>query len=202
MNEKEKLSAEFESFGYYISTHPIQKYKCFFDKLNISEATDIDKIEASVSKIKLIGVLISKKIRSTPRGKYAFLQISDLRGIIDLAIFDETLLYNSNEFLVEGNSLYFSTEVRKDNAGVRIIAESVEGIDQAILRSNVRAKVSINSFEQLEYLKERVNYASGIKIKLSIKLETGDVVYFKQKNNIFINLSELPNLQSMGIANL
>ena len=202
LNEKEKLSAEFESFGYYISTHPIQKYKCFFDKLNISEATDIDKIEASVSKIKLIGVLISKKIRSTPRGKYAFLQISDLRGIIDLAIFDETLLYNSNEFLVEGNSLYFSTEVRKDNAGVRIIAESVEGIDQAILRSNVRAKVSINSFEQLEYLKERVNYASGIKIKLSIKLETGDVVYFKQKNNIFINLSELPNLQSMGIANL
>ncbi len=200
-DEKEKLSAEFESFGYYISTHPIEKYKCFFEKLNISEAIDIDKIESSLSKIKLIGVLISKKIRSTPRGKYAFLQISDLKGIIDLAIFDEALLYNSNELLVEGNSLYFSVEVRKDNAGVRIIAESVEDIDQAILRSGINVKVVINSIEQLECLKEKVNYTSGIKIQLSAKLETGDIVYFKQKK-IFINLNELPYLQKIGIANL
>ena len=162
---------------------------------------DIDKIESSLSKIKLIGVLISKKIRSTPRGKYAFLQISDLKGIIDLAIFDEALLYNSNELLVEGNSLYFSVEVRKDNAGVRIIAESVEDIDQAILRSGINVKVVINSIEQLECLKEKVNYTSGIKIQLSAKLETGDIVYFKQKK-IFINLNELPYLQKIGIANL
>ncbi len=201
-DEKERLGAEFESFGYYISTHPIEKYKCFFEKLNISEATDIDKIESSLSKIKLIGVLISKKIRSTPRGKYAFLQISDLKGIIDLAIFDEALLYNSNELLVEGNSLYFSVEVRKDNAGVRIIAESVENIDQAILKSGVNVKVVINNIEQLECLKEKINYTSGIKIKLSVELETGDIAHFKQKNNIFINLSELSYLQNIGIASL
>ena len=124
-----------------------------------------------------------------------------MKGIIDLAIFDEALLYNSNELLVEGNSLYFSAEVKKDNAGVRIIAEGVDDIDQVILRSGVNVKVVINSIEQLECLKEKVNYTSGIKIQLSTKLETGDIVYFKQKK-IFINLSELPYLQKIGIANL
>ena len=194
-NEKEKLKVEFESFGYYISTHPIEKYKCFFDRLNISQSTDIEKIQSSISKIKLLGVLTVKKIRSTPRGKYAFLQISDLNGIIDLAIFDESLLYKSNDLLVEGNSLYFSAEVRKDNSGVRIIVNNISTIDQSINDSNVQIKIMIKEQKHLEYLKKTIDYTSGIKINLSAQNEAGDIVYFKQTKNMFIDLSDLHYFQ-------
>ena len=198
-NEKEKLKAEFESFGYYISTHPIEKYKHFFDKLNISQSTDIEKIENSISKITLAGVLILKKIRSTPRGKYAFLQVSDLNGIIDLAIFDEALLYKVNDLLIEGNSLYFLVEVRKDNSGIRIIAENIKHIDQAINNSSIQVRVTIKEQKHLEYLQKTINYTAGIKIKLTVQNEIGDVVYFKQNKNMFIDLSDLPYLQNNGL---
>ncbi len=190
-NEKEKLKVEFESFGYYISTHPIKKYRCFFDRLNISQSIDIEKIQSSISKIKLLGVLTVKKIRSTPRGKYAFLQISDLNGIIDLSIFDEALLYKSNDLLVEGNSLYFSAEVRKDNSGVRIIVDNINNIDQAINDSNIQIKIIIKEQKHLEYLQKTVNYTSGIKINLSAQNEVGDIVNFKQTKNMYIDLNDL-----------
>lgn len=60
-NEKERMQAEFESFGYYLTAHPLEKYQIILQKLGITEACEIDEIENQLSKIKLAGVLLSKK---------------------------------------------------------------------------------------------------------------------------------------------
>ena len=201
-DEQAVLESEFQSFGYYPSKHPIEKYEYFFKKLNIHQASHISKITSSLSKIRLIGVLLSKKIRSTARGKYAFLQIADLEGILDVAIFSESLLYDSNEILIEGKSLYIAAEVRKDHAGVKIIAESIKEVEQFILASVTNVKVTLNNVEELNTLKNIVNYTSGVKIILSAKLEAGDLLHFKQKNKMFISLSGLTDLINLGIVSL
>jgi len=198
-SEKEKMQAEFESFGYYLSAHPLEKYENIIKKLGIIEACDIDGIENAISKVKLAGVLLSKKVRSTARGKYAFLQISDLKGIIDLSIFNEELLYKSNELLQEGNTLYFKSEVRKDSAGIRIIAEEVKGIEEVLLNSNIHLEVTIQSKNQLQFLRDKVNYTQGLKVRLIAELEGGDVVMFRQKNPMLIDLAQLDVLEKEGI---
>ncbi|WPX96296.1 DNA polymerase III subunit alpha [Candidatus Bandiella woodruffii] len=198
-NEKERMQAEFESFGYYLTAHPLEKYQIILQKLGITEACEIDEIENQLSKIKLAGVLLSKKVRSTARGKYAFLQISDLKGIIDLSIFNEDLLYKTIDLLKEGNTLYFKAEVRKDAAGIRIIAEDVQEVRQAILDSDIRLNIVIKNKNQLDFLRDKINNDDGVKISLMAELESGDVVDFKHNSPLLIDIIELEKLIQNGI---
>jgi DNA polymerase-3 subunit alpha len=198
-SEKDKMSCEFESFGYYLSAHPLEKYEGIIGRLGITEACDIDGIENAISKIQLAGVLLSKKVRSTARGKYAFLQISDLKGIIDLSIFSEDLLYKSNDLLNEGNTLYFRSEVRKDSAGIRIVAEEVKDMEQAILDSDVHFEIIIKNKNQLKIIRDKVNYTQGLKVKLMVELEGGEVVSFKQNDPMLVDLVELNAFEKEGI---
>jgi DNA polymerase-3 subunit alpha len=200
LDEKENLKAEFDVLGYYLSTHPLKKYKSILKDLRITEANDIDKIERLSSKIKVAGVLLSKKVRSTPRGKYAFLQISDLQGIIDIAIFSEDLLYKSNDILVEGRgALYFSADLKKDSAGLRIVAEDVKSIDNAIIDSSLRLTVIIKNKSELELVKDNINYTHGLKINLMVEFENKHVVTFKYSTPILLNLDNLEVLKKAGI---
>ena len=146
-----------------------------------------------------MGVLISKKIRSTSKGKYAFLQLSDLEGIIDIAIFDESLLYNNSEILIIGNSLYFVTELKKNNAGMRIIAKDIKVIDDAIIKSNITVTIIIKNTKQLESLQKKINYSQGVKIDIFVECESGDLVYFKKNKELYINLDDLHYFKTFGM---
>ena len=198
-DEKEMMQAEFESFGYYLSAHPLEKYQNIIKELDITEACDIDKIEESLSKVNLAGVLLSKKVRSTVRGKYAFLQISDLKGVIDLAIFNEDLLLKVNDLLEEGNTLYFKSEIRRDSAGLRIIAWDVKTIEQAVSEFGICIEVTIKNKKQLEFIKDKINYKQGVKIQLMAELEEGDIVIFKHDLQMLVGLDELEILKKEGI---
>ena len=198
-DEKKMMQAEFESFGYYLSVHPLEKYESVIKKLGIIEACDIDKTEDSSSKINIAGVLLSKKVRSTARGKYAFLQISDLKGIIDLAIFNENLLYRVNDLLEEGNTLYFKSEVKRDGGGLRVIAWDVKEIEQALLESDLYISITIKNKKQLELVKNKINYKKGIKMQLTVELEEGDIVTFEHDQQILVVLDELEALKKEGI---
>ena len=198
-NKKEKFNAEFESFGFYISEHPITKYKFLIQHLNITESTDIVDTSGYRSKINLIGVLISKKIRSTPKGKYAFLQLCDLKGIIDVSVFDESLLYDNSDILTIGNSLYCIAQLKKKNAGIRIIAQDIKVVDEAIIKSNIIITIVIKNVKQLEDLQQRINYSEGIKINILVEVTSGALVHFKKNNALYVNINDLYYLKTLGM---
>ena len=199
-DERQKMQAEFESFGYYLSVHPLEKYQSIIKELDITESCDIDKIKDSLSKVNLTGVLLSKRVRSTIRGKYAFLQVSDLKGIIDLAIFNEDLFLKVNDLLEEGNTLYFKSEIRRDNAGLRIVAWDVKTIEQTISELDICVAVTIKDEKQLKFIKDKINCEQGIKIQLIVELEEGDIVTFKHDPQMLIELNKLESLKEYGIA--
>lgn len=190
-SEKKMMQGEFESFGYYLSLHPLEKYQSIMNELNITEASDIDKVEDSSPKINLAGVLLSKKVRSTARGKYAFLQVSDLKGVIDLAIFNENLLLKVNDILEEGNTLYFASEVKRDNAGMRIIAWDVKTMEQAVLESDICIAIKIKNKKQLDFVKDKINYKQGVKIQLILEIEDEGTVTFKCNPQMLVSIDKL-----------
>ena len=201
-NEKTQLKNEMQALGYHISSIPLQRYKCFLSKLNIYKSNDLAKIRAPLSHVQLIGVLLKKKVRSTPEGKYAFLQIVDLQGALDAAIFDERLIYNCSKMLIEGDCLCFTIQIKKNNFGVKMVIKQIKTIKQIAVQSKNIIKVTINNIQQLEYLKKRINYFSGVKVKIIIKLQSQSTVHVKHKKCLFIDFEEFSNLQDEGMIDM
>jgi hypothetical protein len=89
--------------------------------------------------------------------------------------------------------------VRKDSAGIRIVAEEVKDMEQAILDSDVHFEIIIKNKNQLKIIRDKVNYTQGLKVKLMVELEGGEVVSFKQNDPMLVDLVELDAFEKEGI---
>lgn len=200
------LKAEFESFGFYLSTHPIENYKSRLAKLSITPAAMIEAKARSYPrgvKIALAGVVISKKIRSSPKGKFAFIQISDPSGLIETSIFNEEMLVQNEELLKVGNLVYAKADARIDDTGLRCIIESISSVEKAVSNVSSYYKIVISDKSVIAKVRDKLSNTTGREVYLSYKLETGEIVNFNFKNKVFLDelsIEQLSQLDSVEIS--
>ena len=140
---QEKTQAEYSSLGFYLTNHPLEP---FHSKLQTLSIVPLAKVESyattQVQTLSIAGVLISKKIRSGKRNKFAFLQVSDQSGLLDVSIFDDALLSKTEDILNEGALLFFDISLHRDNGGLRIIANNLQPVEKVI--QNVHSNYDIH----------------------------------------------------------
>ncbi|MDJ1584268.1 MAG: hypothetical protein MRQ11_06315, partial [Candidatus Midichloria mitochondrii] len=86
--DRRKLAFEFEALGFYLSAHPLNEYQERLKKLGILSVENVLSLEVkNFYKCRVAGVVSSKKVKSSKRGKFVFLQITDTTGILDISIF-------------------------------------------------------------------------------------------------------------------
>jgi DNA polymerase-3 subunit alpha len=92
-DEQERLAAEKEILGFFISGHPLQKYK---DKLDDLQALRIDEISAMTKStgkdetIATAGIIANVRVLKSKRGDfYAQATLEDMSGSIDMIVFPE-----------------------------------------------------------------------------------------------------------------
>ena len=92
-DEQTRLAAEKEILGFFISGHPLQKYK---DKLEDLQALRVDEIAAmtrSTGKDETIataGIIANVRVLKSKRGEfYAQATLEDMSGSIDMIVFPE-----------------------------------------------------------------------------------------------------------------
>ncbi len=159
-NENDKILKEFESIGFYLDNHPASNILKILPTdrfiliqdledripITIKEETregSWSKKETYLNAIKtfLIGVPNRVVQRATAGRRFAFFSLSDPTGMVEINIFDDDLI-NSARDLLEGNRpIVVLVEARKDEGGIRLIAEEIIGID-AYLKT-LRGKVEI-----------------------------------------------------------
>jgi DNA polymerase III subunit alpha len=119
----ERYQKEFEAFGFYLNNHPLDTIK---KELQNRGITYIDELETNAiennDKIRLAGVVIKTSIKSGPKGRYAYAQISDPTGLIEVGIFSNELITNNKNLLddKENHQLVFECSIRKDEGGIRV----------------------------------------------------------------------------------
>ena len=128
LSEKEKLAYEKEVLGFYISGHPLNAYK---KELRNRVVKIKDLIERkSGDKVKIAGVISSKKMKKTKRGNtMAILTIQDETGIIDVRAFpdkmeDLSVLDEDRIVIVEG-----TIEINEEQETVSMNAQNIEPIE-------------------------------------------------------------------------
>ncbi|WP_039911935.1 DNA polymerase III subunit alpha [Cellvibrio mixtus] len=109
---KERLNAEKETLGLYLTGHPIDEYESELEHLVSSR---IANLKPEKSNQTIAGLIISQRIVKTKRGdNMAIVTLDDRTGRMDVTVFAETL-NNARDVLLKDGLLIISGQVRYDD---------------------------------------------------------------------------------------
>ena len=174
----EKLNHERGAIGFYLSAHPLEPYAPLFKKLGVVSSDKLQQPLRDKQPLKLAGILIGNKIRSGPRGRSAFVTLSDAEGQFEVAIFDEALLNRHHADLQAGTALYLGIDVRVSDRGTRLLVNKIEPLDAMVDQLRTQAlTVQITDTDAIAPLKAMLGAPldRGARVELQVMLPDGVV---------------------------
>ncbi len=128
----ERLQAEFEAVGFFLSGHPLDAYETVLKKLGVRRFVEFEAATArGVSSGRLAGIVISARERRSQKGnKFAFAMFSDASGQFEAVIFSDTL-NECRDLLEAGTPVVLNVEAERDGDTVKMRVQSVEALDKA-----------------------------------------------------------------------
>lgn len=169
------LYMEKEILGFYISGHPLEKYKDIIkQKTNMStiQIKEIKEDNMSLSqiektKINIIGMISKVKITTTKKNDMmAFLTIEDLFSHIDVIVFPK--MYHSLSAEIAEDKIVYITgrlSVEDDDVENKIIAERIENIENIELEKKIYIRVAdFENFEHKKEIEKLTDYTAKIKL--------------------------------------
>lgn len=128
----EKLSAEFEAIGFYLSGHPLDQYERVLAKLGIRRFSEFEALtQRGATAGRLAGIVIAARERRSQKGnKFAFATFSDVTGQFEAVIFSDTLAA-SRELLEPGTPVIVSVEAERDGETLKMRVQTIEALDKA-----------------------------------------------------------------------
>lgn len=195
----EKLNHERGAIGFYLSAHPLEPYAPLFKKLGVVPSNHLQQPLNDRQQLKLAGILIGSKLRSGPRGRSAFVTLSDAEGQFEVAIFDEALLNRHHAQLVAGAPLYLVVDVRMGERGTRLLVTKIEPLDTMVdqLRTNA-VTIVLDHTEAIEPLKAMLGHPldRGAKVELHVPIPDG-IVKLALPGAYAITAQQVLQLQAM-----
>ncbi|WP_027390457.1 DNA polymerase III subunit alpha [Chrysiogenes arsenatis] len=161
----QRLTAEKETLGFYITGHPLQRYEKHLQCFTTSIAA-LDEMEAE-QKVRLGGLLSSVQIKMTKTGKkMAVLIVEDVSGKCEAIVFPKTYEHIYEHLHVD-NILIFEGKVNARDNGKNIAIEKVYTLSDAQKAFTKRVELSIDterfSTELFTQLKQAVEQYRGEK---------------------------------------
>ena len=166
-SNKELLSEEFKSLGFYISDHPLNNYKNIFSKLNIKPYREFitDKKNEGLISGTLMTIQEKKSSKGTP---FAIAKFSDTFGEYELFIFSEILIAN-RDMLKEGES--FVITLFKDVSGdqKRVNVKKIVSLNNLINNNFKKVSIEIDEKLDLQELKKFLEKKGETEVQLIIR---------------------------------
>ena len=125
----EKLQNEFNALGFFLSSHPLDIFEASLEKLGIiSSHLLLDQKNGTL--LRMAGIILEIHQRVAKSGqKYAFIQLSDNKGVYEVAIFSEAYREHFPKLLV-GKPLLLSVSYKKEEESYRLIVQDVSELDR------------------------------------------------------------------------
>jgi DNA polymerase-3 subunit alpha len=158
----DRLRAEYEAVGFYLSAHPLDAYAKTLRQERVVTSGDLQRMASGgATHAKVAGTVQSIKERRTKTGKpMAHVTLSDSAGSFEVTLFEETL-NASRALLVAGQSLVMSCEIRLDGDTLRLTANKFDSIDRVAEKSGRGLKVVVSNTAPLASLQAVLARAKG-----------------------------------------
>ncbi|WP_428660948.1 DNA polymerase III subunit alpha [Reyranella sp.] len=159
----ERLQQEFSAIGFYLSSHPLAAYDKSLQRLGVTRAADLLGLlqRGTSGRIKLAGTVIDKLERTSAKGnRFAFVQCSDQSGAFELTVFSEVLSAKRN-LLEAGQAVLISCDGRLDGEQIKLMAQTVEKLEDAVANSAAGLRIVISDPGALEALRKSLEGKRG-----------------------------------------
>jgi DNA polymerase-3 subunit alpha len=170
----ERLQQEFSAIGFYLSSHPLAAYERSLQRLGVTRAADLPALLARgmPGRIKLAGTVIDRTERTSAKGnRFAFVQCSDQSGAFELTVFSEVLSARRN-LLEAGQAVLISVDGRLDGEQVKLMAQSVEKLEDAVANAAAGLRIVVSDPSSLEALRKSLEGKRGRgKVTLVVPME-------------------------------
>lgn len=156
--EGEKLAFEKEALGFYITGHPLRRFK---DQIQRLASFDTQTCSKAVDKgeVGLCGMVVSLKEIMTKKGaRMAFITLEDLVGTIECVVFSD--LYAQSSTLLKSDSpIFVKGNVDHNDESSKILAREIVSLERMRLqktravhltvRQDLLTKESLEEFKHL-----------------------------------------------------
>jgi len=164
-DEFELLKYEKEALGFYITSHPLTKYKKQLESANAKKTTELENIPDG-REVQIGGILRTiKKIQTKSKAEImAYLTLEDAEGSVEVIVFPQ-LYRTSIPLLRKDTLLLVKGTIDKAERGVKIVSTDISKLDEL---ESKKGKVEINfrypflDSLQLQRLKSIVSSSRGV----------------------------------------
>jgi DNA polymerase-3 subunit alpha len=194
--QKELLSEEFKSIGFYLSNHPLNEFEEVFNQLHISSYNQFYENEQNDGLV--AGTIMSIQEKKSAKGTpYAIVKFSDKQAEFELFLFAEILVSN-REKLKESESFVLTLQKDKisgENIKKRINVKKIISLDEAINKPYSKVTIELKNDFNINEIKELLSNKGETKINLVIKDKNKQALYSLQENRKF-DLNHLKALKA------
>ncbi|MBA4349092.1 MAG: DNA polymerase III subunit alpha [Thermodesulfovibrio sp.] len=191
-DENTLLSYEKEALGFYISGHPLSRYRKMLSKMNVSQISD--SIEQSLhdlahknyaspaedrTDVCIAGIITEIKSRASEKGVTAYLTLEDETGRCDILVFSELFKKNGN-LVKKGNVVMVKGQLLRVEKGIKVMAREIQNLTDMEISMKYEVALKCDDIEdakkKLKSLRKLLNVASDGRddVSLSFKLYLED----------------------------
>ncbi|WP_216363360.1 DNA polymerase III subunit alpha [Candidatus Sneabacter namystus] len=144
-----RLYDELEYTGIFLSGHPASEYFSFLEEKRIRPFTFVKTLQDGIHYVNLAVVILKKDVRSSNRGVFANLIVSDPTSTFEVSIFNENLLRDVSHKLQLKTAVILKCEIYKSDNSMRITVAGVELCDDILQTRQHTINLSVNNTEEL-----------------------------------------------------
>ena len=184
--QKELLSEEFKSIGFYLTNHPLNEFEEIFNQLNIKSFNQFYENESTEGLV--AGTIMSIQEKKSAKGTpYAIIKFSDKETEFELFLFAEILISN-REKLKESESFVLTLQKDKFNGSnekKRINIKKILNLEDVINKPYSKVTIELKNDYDLEELKELLSNRGETEINIVLRYNNKLVNYSLQENRKF-----------------
>ncbi len=129
--ESERLVMEKDALGFYITGHPLNRYKKKLEEFSVTPTYKLQDLQDK-EEVNIGGIFRRlKKIQTKKKGDLmAYLTVEDLYGTVELIVFPDLYRESTNE-LSQDTPIIISGQIDKTDKGIKIIAKKIVSIESS-----------------------------------------------------------------------
>ncbi|MGL9757812.1 MAG: DNA polymerase III subunit alpha [Wolbachia sp.] len=164
-NEEEKLEHELFSLGFYLTNHPLEKFRTLLKKLNIG-------FIGESKTIKTAGVILNVRMRTSERGRFVILTLSDPHNVSEIAFYNNEIIEEKRNLFSPGAFVIIDLEISENTTRLsgKDISEFTEKVT-SLMKGLVLTAVCADSQKVAEELNAVLKNGGKTKIMLKFLLE-------------------------------